>query len=131
MTAWSWAEIGGNSGSSNYDRRQADRRSRSLAPRSNSNEHSDHYAAKAEQREAERREAEEYQRELEESRDWEIVDKAYRHFQRENPRPHVPANMDDPEFGARLAEDLNWSSSREDHALRAEGEELANRISRR
>ncbi|WND36113.1 hypothetical protein RI578_18280 [Streptomyces sp. BB1-1-1] len=130
MTAWSWAEIGGDGGSTTADRQYADRRSRALAPRVGS-DHSDHYAEKAAQRAAERREAEEYQRELEESREWEIVDKAYRRFQRDNPRPRVPANMDDPEFGARLAEDLNWSSSREDHALRAEGEELASRIPRR
>ncbi|MET9320797.1 hypothetical protein ABZX75_11515 [Streptomyces sp. NPDC003038] len=107
MTTWNGAEVSG--GGSDY---------------------SDHYAEKAAAREAERREVEEYRQALADSREWETEYQANLKYQRENPRPHVP-DADDPEFYARIAEDLNWAASREKYVTRAEGEELAARIFRR
>ncbi|MFJ8000166.1 hypothetical protein ACIQ7D_24005 [Streptomyces sp. NPDC096310] len=130
MTAWSWAEVGNSGGSTTYDREYADRRSRARAPRSNPNDHSDHYAEKAAAREADRREAEEYRQALADSREWAAENAANIAFQGENPRPRIPAHMNDPEFGKQLAEDLDWVGERDKHVLRAEGEALAAEIYR-
>ncbi|MFG3211039.1 hypothetical protein [Streptomyces tendae] len=129
MTGWSWAHISGDGGSTNYDRRQADRRSRALAPRSNGNYHSDHYAAKAEAREAMRREAEEYRAAVKNSHEWRDRDDAGKRFDRDNPRPPA-TDPDDPDFLERMAEEDAWWKQREECITRAEGEKLAARIAR-
>ncbi|MEU0577875.1 hypothetical protein ABZ465_11355 [Streptomyces griseoincarnatus] len=129
MAGWSWAQISGNGGSTNYDRRQADRRSRALAPKEASG-HADHYAAKAEARKAERREAEEYRESVKWSRHWSDRQAAEVSFSADDPEPRV-GTPDDDDFLERMAEHDAWTKRRDAYLQRAEGEELAARISRR
>ncbi|MEV1009806.1 hypothetical protein [Streptomyces sp. NPDC049881] len=134
MTGWSWAEISGDGGSTNYDRRQADRRSRALAPRPNGNDHSDHYAAKAEARErAERNEqlAHEWERS---HKEWSNRDEIKRRFAANDPEPWpfgLPGPNDpDHDIFEASAEQQAWEKRRDEYLARAEGEQLAAQISR-
>ncbi|MEU9266343.1 hypothetical protein AB0E04_12945 [Streptomyces sp. NPDC048251] len=130
MTAWSWAEISGNKGSSTYDRQYADHRSRALAPSSSVDTRALHYQEKAEAREAEQREAEEYQRDTETRRKGSEIREAEQRFEDDDPRPRCP-DVDDADYSERMGEWVAWESRKSKYLRRAEGEELAARIGRR
>lgn len=128
-TGWSGAEIT-NGGSTYYDREQADRRSRARGPRGNTSDYFDHYAEKAEAREAEKREVEEYRNSVESDREWRTRYEAKECYATGNPEPRFPDDSDE-NFTERFIEWQNWHARKDEFLVRAEGEELAARISRR
>ncbi|MFC7814325.1 hypothetical protein ACFUTR_06690 [Streptomyces sp. NPDC057367] len=129
MTAWSWAEIDGQGGSTTSDRRYADAMSRRMAPRSNPNDHSDHYAEKAKAREAERQEAEEYRNLRSVLREADTRYDALNAFRADDPEPFT-TTPDADDFLERMAEHAEWVKRRDAYLQRAEGEELAARVAR-
>ncbi|OCC07524.1 hypothetical protein [Streptomyces sp. PTY087I2] len=114
----------------NADRLLAERRSSSAV--SHSDMAAEHYAERAARKEADQRQAEEdihwenVRRERDEQND------AVRGFEIEDPHPHplgLPAPNDpDADLNTAYFETLAWEKRREDYLTRAEGEELAARI---
>ncbi|MGW1673765.1 hypothetical protein [Streptomyces sp. NPDC002324] len=135
MTAWSWAEISGAGGSTSYDRKYAERRSRSAAPRVSSSDYADHYAEKAAAREREQRRAQEDREWTESSRERDERELRLLKFRADDPEPWplglpIPGDPDN-DISEASTEQQAWENRRDQFLQRAEGEELAARISRR
>ncbi|MEY2227461.1 MULTISPECIES: hypothetical protein [unclassified Streptomyces] len=130
MVAREWADVQNSSGSTSYDRKYAERRSRGVVPKINSSDYSDHYAEKAAAREAGQREAKEYRDAVECDREWRTRYEAKERYATGNPEPHFP-DASDEEYTERSTEWRNWHARKDEYLMRAEGEQIAARISRR
>ncbi|MHC0434349.1 hypothetical protein ACX6XY_29880 [Streptomyces sp. O3] len=137
MTAWSWAEIDGQGGSTTSDRKYADGMSRRMAQSRNSggSAYADHYAEKAAAREREKRTAAGIREWDESARERDERAMKLLTFRADDPEPWpfgLPS-PDDPDHDIFEAseEQQAWEKRRDKYLQRAEGEELAARISRR
>ncbi|MGW6012350.1 hypothetical protein [Streptomyces sp. NPDC055210] len=128
-TIWETADVN-SGGSTHSDQGQATRRSRRMSQtRQTFTGNLDHYAEKAEAREAARRETEDYQDSVKYSHEWRDRHAAGERFDRDNPKPRT-TTPDAPDFLERMSEQDAWQRRRDDYLMRAEGEEIAARISR-
>ncbi|MFF4582955.1 hypothetical protein ACFY15_31930 [Streptomyces sp. NPDC001373] len=137
MTARQWAEVQGSSSGSSYgDREYGERWSRDQRrnPMPGS-DHLEHYAEKAEAREREQRKAQEDREWTESSRARDEREVKLLTFRASDPEPW-PLGLPSPgdpvnDIFEASVEQQDWQRRRDEYLLRAEGEELAARISRR
>ncbi|MFJ1930545.1 hypothetical protein [Streptomyces sp. NPDC088131] len=132
-TSWSGAELR-NGGSSSYDRKYGAYWS-SRQNRTHGDTRPDHYAEKAAARERDQRRAQEDDEWGRSSRERDERAAKLLSFRAEDPEPWPlglpsPDDSDNDIFQAS-AEQSAWQKRRDEYLMRAEGEELAARISRR
>ncbi|MFD3536278.1 hypothetical protein [Streptomyces sp. NPDC058664] len=87
----------------------------------------DHYAERAAAREAEQREAESFRNLAAWSRELESRNEAERRFIADDPEPDVPDTAA-ADYSERIAAWSEWVARKEQHEIRAEGEDIAARI---